>query len=203
MDITTQNNQEPIEANISTPVAKESNDNITSKPSAKPKSKITKPSNKDAENIVTRNRAKSNIVPNFEKKPQIKKDIKPVQTIGNERFGLLLSMFDKKAPNNTSNAGSNRPVGKLDSSKFNNFSGNKDQNNQNNDNDDKKFEVKDGIKNRMDNLMKSNDNKTSSTGYFDPILEKRRTHKMDEDEFEEKSEEEEDLQIGESDEEQN
>jgi hypothetical protein len=93
----------------------------TNRPTAQ-KSKLKKPTEKskqDEDAPIGRSRAKTTIVSNFEKKPQAKKEIKPVQTIGSDRFNLLLSMFDKKQPENK-DAGS-RPVGKLDSNKFNAF----------------------------------------------------------------------------------
>ena len=92
------------------------------------KSRIKKPTDKpkqDEDMPAGRNRAKTAIIPNFEKKPQAKKEIKPVQTIGSDRFSLLLSMFDKKKqPEQVE--GNTKQVGKLNSNKFNAFNGNKE-----------------------------------------------------------------------------
>jgi hypothetical protein len=151
-------------------------------------SKIKKPENKPEQ---PRSRTKPTLVSNFEKKPQAKKEIKPVETIGNDRFKLLLSMYDnnKGKENNNCNP---RQVGKLDNSKLNAFNSNKEEV----DVCDKQGGDKEGIKSRMESYLKNgeNINTPSSSHWSDPILEKRRTQKMD-DEEEIDDTNEEDLEI--------
>jgi hypothetical protein len=90
------------------------------------KSKVKKPEKpKLDDDAQGRTRSKTTtVMPNFEKKPQAKKEIKPVQTIGSDRFNSLLSMFDKKKPDNQEigEVSSTPKMGKLDTGKFNTFS---------------------------------------------------------------------------------
>jgi hypothetical protein len=153
------------------------------------KSKIKKPADKKLEQdgIQGRSRAKTTtIIPTFDKKPQAKKEIKPVQTIGSDRFSNLLSMFDKKQPDNKGNENA-RQVGKLDSNKFNAFHSNKEPIELNL---DKKEGVTNNIKKRMENLLDNNKTKTTSGGYIDPIIQARKERLNTE---VEKEEEEEDI----------
>jgi hypothetical protein len=196
MDITGACKQVALETNNNEPIIKEINESVSNRPS-KHQSRIKKPVDKD--NASGRKRANSNIVPNFEKRPQIKKEIKPVQTIGNDRFSLLLSMYDRKAPENKEN-NNTRQIGKLDTSKFSKYIGDKDEEANPNDKGDKKVGVKDGIKNRMENLLKNNENKENSAGYYDPVLENRKKKRNDNNEEEDEDDveefNEEDLHIG-------
>jgi hypothetical protein len=163
-----------------------------------PVSKLKKPLEKSKtlqDSLPSSRRTKSAIIPNFEKKLQAKKEVKPVNTIGNDRFKSLLSMFDRKTPS-AAEQNTAKQVGKLDNSKFDTFRGNKAE--EASEANDKQYGVKDGIKSRVENLLKNNDNKpvVSTSNYYDPVLEGRRVHKEKEVEEDVVEEDNEDLEIG-------
>lgn len=151
-----------------------------------------------------RSRAKSTVVNTFEQKkgPNIKKDVKPIETIGNDRFKNLLSMFDKKPEAGQSKE--DAAPQKLDMSKF--AFGKATEDSQTANGPKKGSELADGIKKRMEALMSNNKEKERSASYIDPVLEQRRKQKElegDEDEEEEDydDESEENLHISEDEDE--
>jgi hypothetical protein len=145
-----------------------------------------------------RGRAKSNLVNPFDNKKPLnsKKDSKPVITIGNDRFNMLKSMFEKKAP-----ANNEEPVKKFEPKKFSVFQ-------QNNValKEEKKVDpipsrpsgISDAIKKRMEDLMNSS-KKQSAQAKIDPILEQRKVMREfdNNDDEDEKSEDNENLGISE------
>jgi hypothetical protein len=190
MDITIANKEENIKKDQKKQLGKGKKDDKKSKPSG---------------NLPeTRNRAKSTVVGNFEQKkvPNPKKELKPIETIGNERFKNLLCMFDKK-PDTKENKEDTAPK-KLDMSKFAfGQSENKD-----NTNSKRTTDIADGIKKRMESLMQSN-KENSKSGFVDPILEQRRKQREldgddeEDDDDEEDEESEENLHISEDEDEHN
>ena len=132
-----------------------------------------------------RGRAKSTLVNPFDNKKPLntKKENKPIETFGQNRFQNLLSMFDKKPAENNDNKEDTGPK-KLDMSKFSAF--NKDNNNADNQNDISKRNtvVSDSIKQRMDALLNANKNNKTSSGSIDPVLEQRKKlREQDEENF--------------------
>lgn len=177
--------------------------------SAKKENKPTKPKNETKKTSKagppqTRSRAKSTLVSNFEAKtnnPNVKKDIKPVETIGNDRFKNLLSMFDNS--NNKEGALKEDPdPKKLDMNKFSAFSGEKGGNADSQ--DPNKPLMSEGIKKKMQDLLDKGKAQTRGSAQFDPVL--KGMLKDDEDEEEQNDEhgaisEEDDLNLSAEDEE--
>jgi hypothetical protein len=150
----------------------------------------------------SRGRAKSTVVNTFEQKkgPNTKKDLKPIETIGNDRFKNLLNMFEKK-PEATQNKEDTGPR-KLDMSKY---AFGKSNDNQDNNGSKRSSDMADGIKKKMDMLMSNNKEGGKSGSYVDPVLEQRRKQKEleaeDEDDEDYDDESEENLHISEDDDE--
>jgi hypothetical protein len=136
----------------------------------------------------TRSRAKSTVVNTFEqqkKGPNQKKDLKPIETIGGDRFKNLLSMFDKKPDSNQ--AREETGPKKLDMSKY--AFGQSNNDGQDNNGSKRSTDVADSIKKRMESLLSNNKNGGKSGSYVDPVLEQRRKQK----ELEAEEEEDEDF----------
>jgi hypothetical protein len=147
----------------------------------------------------TRSRARSTLVNPFDNKKPMnsKKESKPVETIGNERFNLLKSMFEKKVPAATLEV----TTKKYEPKNFGFFQ--QKENNQTNEEKKSDFVfnqpagISDGIKKRMQDLMNSNKRSSTQT-IIDPILEKRRKEReMNDNDDEEEDEDEENLGISE------
>lgn len=145
--------------------------------------KTVKPGAKKGNLPETRSRAKSTLVSNFEPKknnPTSKKESKPVETIGNDRFTNLLSMFDKTK---TDISGAREDPGiskKLDMNKVGMFSGQTGEG-KTVQNEPTKGGMSDNIKKRMEDLMESGRSKSTTSSTIDPVLLKNRLNNPDDD----------------------
>jgi len=151
----------------------------------------------------TRNRARSSLVNPFDNKKPMnsKKESKPVETIGSDRFNLLKSMFEKKGPPATAEV----TTKKFEPKFFSNFQ----QKDNNQTTEEKKTDsvsiqpagISEGIKKRMQDLMSSN-RRSSAQPTIDPILEQRRKEReiSNDDPDDEEDEDEENLGISEDEE---
>ena len=151
----------------------------------------------------TRSRAKSTLANPFDSKKPMnsKKESKPVETIGSDRFNLLKSMFEKKGPPATAEIITRKYEPK-------NFSVIQQKENIQTTEERKSDTVfvqpagiSDGIKKRMQDLMNSNKRSSAQTK-IDPILEQRKKEREikendDDDDQDEEDEEEENLGISE------
>lgn len=146
----------------------------------------------------SRGRAKSTLVNPFDNKKPInsKKDSKPLETIGNDRFNLLKSMFEKKAE---PVAAKQEPF-KFEPKKLSGFQLNQSKPQEENKIDsfpNKPSGISDAIKKRMEDLMNSN-KRPSAQPKIDPILEQRKFTRDSEDNFDyEDEDQEEDIGISE------
>lgn len=123
-----------------------------------------------------RGRAKSTLVNPFEKNKTggaSKKENKPVETIGNDRFKNLLSMFDKKPEQGKENNEDPGPK-KLDANKFSAFNGGNNAVSGKQSQGMPKAGVADSIQKRMEALLNSNKNNRNTVAGLDPVLEQRR-----------------------------
>ena len=178
MDISVGNKEENVKKTDKKPAGKGKKDDKKSKP--------------PAGLPEMRSRAKSTVVNTFEQKkgPQ-KKELKPIETIGNDRFKNLLSMFDKKPENKE--AREDTGPKKLDMSKY--AFGQSNTDSQDNNGPKKSSEMADSIKKRMEALLNNNKSGGKSGSYVDPVLEQRRKQKEleaedeEDEDYEEESEE--------------
>ena len=130
-----------------------------------------------------RGRAKSTLVNPFNNKktPAGKKDVKPVETIGQDRFKNLLSMFEKpdKDKENKEDTGPK----KLDMSRFSAFSKTNESTASNDVNSgDNKGSVSEGIQKRMQALLNNNKPGAANNKGLDPVLEQRKKMREDQEE---------------------
>jgi len=170
-----------MDINNENEIQKENKKPATQKPKGgkvkKVEGKKPVPANVKLDNIPdTRGRAKSTLVNPFDnKKPlNMKKESKPVETIGSDRFNLLKSMFEKKAP-----ANNEEPAKKFEPKKLSVL-----QQNTVPIKEEKKVDplpnkpsgISDAIKKRMEDLINSN-KRPSAQAKVDPILEQRKAMK--------------------------
>jgi hypothetical protein len=166
----------------------------TSKPTTQNKPKKPegkKPAGNKPTATDTRGRAKSTLQNPFESKkaPTTKKETKPVETIGSERFQNLKAMFEKK-PESKDNNEDPGPK-KLEMDKLSAF--NKEKENTANSQqtaNQTAGSVSDTIKKRMEMLLNANKNRSNTITNVDPVLEHRK--KMREMQGEDGDEEDED-----------
>lgn len=133
---------------------------------------------KTAKNLPsTRNRAKSTIVSNFEQKtssmPQSKKETKPVETIGENRFKNLLSMFD----NSNKEKENFKPkedfgIKKLEQNKINFGNQGTDNNTGNTIGGNNNYVMSEGIQKKMQDLLNKGKQEQRRSGNIDPILKR-------------------------------
>jgi hypothetical protein len=123
-----------------------------------------------------RDRAKSTLVNPFDSKKPVnsKKETKPVETIGENRFKNLLSMFDKKSGPAKENKEDPGPM-KLDMNKFSAFNIDNSNDKHRSSMDIRPSGASSTIKERMEALLNSNKtNNKNSVSTIDPVLEQRR-----------------------------
>jgi len=150
----------------------------------------------------------ANLLTNYEPKknqPASKKELKPIETIGNEKFKNLMSVFDRsKKTDNPIESGLTQ-VKKLEYNRCSTFNKQEtDSLSQENKVLEKPVGISNGIKERMQKFLENNknDGKTSSQPVFDPILKQRYNNPQEEDgEDGEEEYEDEDNYLGLSDEE--
>lgn len=121
-------------------------------------------------------RAKNNLLNVYEKKnlqnPFLKKESKPVNTIGDNKFKGLLSMFDKSKVEDKENVNDVQQPNKLDFSRCSTFTRQDSIGGANN--GPREFIMSEGLKKKMELYLENNkQSKITNPPHFDPVIKQR------------------------------